>query len=106
MDLELNIERRTHANSDTLTCIVNVDQSNPLVYDFYNFPAHFYQQTFESHGSEDLIGSIKSALKSSHIDVEETKRGLDHGVWGMSCVVSFVQTLPCRLRIVVSFLQS
>lgn len=63
---------------------VNSDSSNPLIYDFYGFPKHYYSQTFVSYGDDVLLGKIRGALKSGGIAFEEEKRGLDHGVWGMS----------------------
>lgn len=61
---------------------VNVDSSNPLIYDFYGFPKHYYEQTFKSAGSQQLVSDIKAALTESKVAVTEEKRGLDHGVWG------------------------
>jgi aromatic ring-opening dioxygenase catalytic subunit (LigB family) len=62
--------------------IVNVDSSNPLIYDFYGFPKHYYEQTFKSKGSQELVNDIKAALAERKLSVTEEKRGLDHGVWG------------------------
>jgi 4,5-DOPA dioxygenase extradiol len=61
---------------------VNTDKTNPLIYDFYNFPKHFYEQTFESHGDEGIVGDVKAALEGSGVGVTEEMRGLDHGIWG------------------------
>jgi aromatic ring-opening dioxygenase catalytic subunit (LigB family) len=67
-------------NSDGV--IVNEDASNPLVYDFYGFPAEYYQQKFESKGDPAMLSAVKTALKDSGVSVSTAKRGLDHGVWG------------------------
>ena len=64
--------------------IVNNDSSNPLIYDFYGFPPHYYQETFKSRGDLDLLMGTMEALKKGGVEVEETPRGLDHGVWGRS----------------------
>lgn len=61
-----------------------MDSTNPLIYDFYGFPKHYYEQTFLSHGSEELVGDIKAALGNAGVGVTEEKRGPDHGVWGTS----------------------
>jgi 4,5-DOPA dioxygenase extradiol len=61
--------------------IVNTDLKNPLVYDFYNFPKVYYEQTFESHGESVMIEDIKAALGNVGISVKGAERGPDHGVW-------------------------
>jgi 4,5-DOPA dioxygenase extradiol len=53
-----------------------------LVYDFYNFPKQYYEQTFTSHGDPKMVVDIQEALKEAGVEVEPVKRGLDHGVWG------------------------
>ncbi|KAK4684479.1 4,5-DOPA dioxygenase extradiol, partial [Tremellales sp. Uapishka_1] len=60
---------------------VNTDTSNPLVYDFYGFPAKFYKETFESRGDKKLLLEVGKALRESGVEVKEEKRGLDHGIW-------------------------
>ena len=64
---------------------MNSNTGNPLIYDFYGFPKHYYDQTFESAGTPALLDDVKSALIGSEIHVEEENRGLDHGVWGEFC---------------------
>lgn len=59
-----------------------MDNSNPLIYDFYGFPKHYYDQTFTSHGTPQLAAGVVEALESAGLKVEKMKRGLDHGVWG------------------------
>jgi hypothetical protein len=61
---------------------VGVDHSKPLVYDFYNFPKHYYEQKFESSSNPEILGKVRSALKAGSINFTEEKRGFDHGVWG------------------------
>jgi aromatic ring-opening dioxygenase catalytic subunit (LigB family) len=53
-----------------------------LIYDFYGFPKHYYEQTFSSSGNKQQIGDVKAALKAGGVNVTEERRGLDHGVWG------------------------
>lgn len=62
--------------------VVNEDTTNPLVYDFYGFPANYYQQKFESRGNPQMLAAVKDALKAGGLSVSTAKRGLDHGVWG------------------------
>lgn len=61
---------------------VNDDPANPLIYDFYGFPAHYYKETFESHGDPELLQGIKDALSFAGIGWKTEHRGPDHGVWG------------------------
>ncbi|EJT48112.1 hypothetical protein A1Q1_02922 [Trichosporon asahii var. asahii CBS 2479] len=70
-----------HWESNNDQILVNADQSNPLVYDFYGFPPEYYKQTFTSRGSDSMLSDVKTALTSANIDYATTKRGLDHGVW-------------------------
>jgi 4,5-DOPA dioxygenase extradiol len=51
-----------------------------LIYDFYGFPAKFYQIKYPSPGSPWLAERVKQLLSSSKIPfVEQPERGLDHG---------------------------
>lgn len=70
--------------------LVNEDSSNPLVYDFYGFPAEYYQQKFVSKGDPEMLSAVKSALKGAGVGVSTEKRGLDHGVWGELATVVVV----------------
>jgi hypothetical protein len=74
--------------SHTLSCVldsfypVNADTSNPLIYDFYNFPRHYYAETFKSAFSPSLPDLVSSALTTSSIPNRTVpSRGLDHGLW-------------------------
>lgn len=60
---------------------VNTDTSNPLIYDFYNFPKHYYQQTFRSTFSPENVEDVSAVLGKAGFKVKEEKRGLDHGLW-------------------------
>jgi aromatic ring-opening dioxygenase catalytic subunit (LigB family) len=70
------------AAADTDGHVVNTDSSNPLIYDFYNFPSHYYEQTFGSHGDPAIVEDVKKALGAAGVGIKGVKRGLDHGVWG------------------------
>ncbi|ODN73280.1 hypothetical protein L202_07831 [Cryptococcus amylolentus CBS 6039] len=61
--------------------VVNSNSSNPLIYDFYNFPKHFYQLKFASKAEPELQEKVVGALKEGGIPVSRADRGLDHGVW-------------------------
>ena len=78
---------------------MNVDESNPLVYDFYGFPKHYYEERFSSQGSSDLLSAVQQALRSDGVGFKTEKRGLDHGVWGeCSGSVGSCLTSPVPLK--------
>ena len=66
-----------------------MDATNPLIYDFYGFPKHYYEQTFVSHGTRQAVEDIEAALSETGVGVTQEKRGLDHGVWGELCYLSY-----------------
>ena len=53
----------------------------PLVYDFYGFPQHYYELTYDSPGAPDLAASVHALMPSSEPVVDRPSRGLDHGAW-------------------------
>ncbi|SPO49122.1 uncharacterized protein PSANT_07069 [Moesziomyces antarcticus] len=60
---------------------VNVDERNPLVYDFYGFPDHFYKQKVESSNPSNVSALVLEHLRQSGVQALPVKRGIDHGVW-------------------------
>ncbi|PVH18647.1 hypothetical protein CXQ85_000929 [Candidozyma haemuli] len=54
---------------------------NSLVYDFYNFPKHMYQEWFRSLNSAFLAEEIRHKLQENDFHASLTERGIDHGVW-------------------------
>jgi len=68
-----------HANSKSQQ--VNTSEKTDLIYDFYNFPKHFYQVKFENRGSKEVAEKILKLLDQAGIQAHSTKRGLDHGAW-------------------------
>ena len=52
----------------------------PLVYDYYNFPPHFYEVTYPAPNAPDLAERVKELL-GDQLQIEESDRGLDHGVF-------------------------
>ncbi|SPO24182.1 uncharacterized protein UTRI_03450 [Ustilago trichophora] len=60
---------------------VNVDEKNPLVYDFYGFPDHFYKQKVVSSNPSNISALVLDHLRSSGVPAHPVKRGIDHGVW-------------------------
>ena len=53
----------------------------PLVYDFYGFPEHYYQLTYDAPGAPELAARVKGLMPASEPVVERPARGLDHGAW-------------------------
>ncbi|RPA82992.1 LigB-domain-containing protein [Ascobolus immersus RN42] len=63
---------------------VNVEEKEqPLIYDFYNFPAHYYKEKYPHRGSKQVSSRVLDLLKENNISATGTKRGLDHGVWAV-----------------------
>jgi 4,5-DOPA dioxygenase extradiol len=53
----------------------------PLVYDFYGFPARYYQQQYAAPGAPDLAARIRKVLGPDEPVVDDPARGLDHGAY-------------------------
>jgi 4,5-DOPA dioxygenase extradiol len=51
-----------------------------LVYDFYGFPAEFYQTQYPAPGAPALAARVRALLGPGQT-VDEPKRGLDHGAY-------------------------
>ena len=60
---------------------VNTAVHEPLIYDFYGFPSHYYKETFQHQGSSEVAQRVLGLLKEAGIKAEGVERGLDHGVW-------------------------
>ncbi|SCU81225.1 LAMI_0B05270g1_1 [Lachancea mirantina] len=56
---------------------------NSLIYDFYNFPARYYQEQFHSRCDVDVANKIVERINRSESDLNarSVSRGLDHGAW-------------------------
>lgn len=63
------------------TILVNTGEAVPLIYDFYNFPAHYYKEDYPHRGSKELAGRVMELLGEAGIRAEGVERGLDHGIW-------------------------
>lgn len=60
---------------------INVAENPDLIYDFYNFPPHYYEYKYPNKGSPEVAEKVIQKLTSASIEVERVDRGLDHGVW-------------------------
>jgi 4,5-DOPA dioxygenase extradiol len=52
----------------------------PLVYDFYGFPAKYYEVTYPAPGAPDLAARVEQLLGAEG-PVARSERGLDHGAY-------------------------
>jgi 4,5-DOPA dioxygenase extradiol len=53
----------------------------PLVYDFYGFPQHYYELTYDAPGAPELAATVKALMPSTEPVLDRPTRGLDHGAW-------------------------
>lgn len=60
---------------------INVAEKTDLIYDFYNFPPHYYEFDYPNKGSPEIAEKVIEKLADANIKVEQVRRGLDHGVW-------------------------
>jgi 4,5-DOPA dioxygenase extradiol len=59
---------------------IGATRPTPLVYDFYNFPAKYYQVTYPAPPAPELAARVRQLLAGAPI-AEEPGRGLDHGAY-------------------------
>lgn len=54
----------------------------PMLYDYYNFPAHTYEVVYPAAGQPELAQHIQQLLKDAGIDAAlDAERGFDHGAF-------------------------
>ena len=63
------------------TIEINFSEEEPLLYDYYGFPRHFYTEKFPNKGSVEVAQRVIDVLGEHGIRTEKTERGLDHGVF-------------------------
>lgn len=57
-------------------------QPVPLVYDFYGFPAKYYETLYPCPGASGLANRVRELLGQQHIAfADDNLRGLDHGAY-------------------------
>ncbi|KAK3393042.1 putative ferrous iron binding protein [Podospora didyma] len=79
---------------------LNNAESTDLIYDFYNFPAKYYEAKYPSKGSPQLASRIISLLSNAGIQSSGLKRGLDHGVFSGFNVAFDPETNPLGVPLV------
>ena len=63
------------------TIEVNVSEQEPLLYDFYGFPKHYYMEKFPNRGSKEISQRVIDVLGEAGIKTQSEERGLDHGAF-------------------------
>ena len=76
------------------TIEVNTAETEPLIYDFYGFPKHYYMEKFKHKGSPEIAGTVVKTLNDAGIKTQAVERGLDHGVWAVFKVAFNEETNP------------
>jgi 4,5-DOPA dioxygenase extradiol len=79
---------------------VNTATSMGLIYDFYGFPAHFYEHKYPNTGSPELAQHILETFEKNGIKAEGVRRGLDHGVFAPFTVAFNPEKNPLNVPLV------
>ncbi|KAI9310278.1 aromatic ring-opening dioxygenase LigB subunit [Dichotomocladium elegans] len=60
---------------------VDTSEKPELIYDFYNFPSHYYKETWDHQGSPLVAEKVLGLLNKAGIKATGKRYGNDHGVW-------------------------
>jgi 4,5-DOPA dioxygenase extradiol len=60
---------------------IGATRTVPLIYDFYGFPQHYYEQQYAAPGAPELAGRIRKTLRATQPVADDPERGLDHGAY-------------------------
>lgn len=60
---------------------IGATRTVPLIYDFFGFPEHHYQQQYPAPGAPELARRVRELFGASHPVAEDAERGLDHGAY-------------------------
>lgn len=69
------------AHWQTAPIALSATRKVPLVYDFYGFPQHYYDLTYDAPGAPELAARVKGLMPFHEPVLERESRGLDHGAW-------------------------
>ncbi|KAL4927560.1 DODA-type extradiol aromatic ring-opening family dioxygenase [Aspergillus undulatus] len=86
------------AGRDTVQ--VNTAEITELIYDFYGFPSHYYEEKYPNVGSKEIANKVLDSFKQAGIKAEGVKRGLDHGVWASFKCAFEPDTNPLNVPVV------
>ncbi|KAH8675383.1 putative aromatic ring-opening dioxygenase LigB subunit [Xylariales sp. PMI_506] len=89
-----------HWQSEPNKIQINAAAETDLIYDFYNFPPHYYEYDYPNKGSPEVAEKVVQKLSAAGIEVEKVKRGLDHGVWAGFMVAFDPKKNPLNVPIV------
>ncbi|KAJ9652299.1 hypothetical protein H2198_008433 [Neophaeococcomyces mojaviensis] len=82
------------------TIEINTSEQEPLLYDFYGFPKHYYKEKYPNKGSPALARRVMELLSEAGIQAVPTERGLDHGVFVPFKVMFSPEKNPVNVPIV------
>ena len=60
---------------------IGATRTVPLIYDFFGFEPHHYQQKYAAPGAPDLAERVRKTLKTMQPLADDPERGLDHGAY-------------------------
>lgn len=84
------------AHWDTTEIKVNTQAQPHLLYDYYGFPEQAYNIKYPVSGAPQLAKELLSGLQGLGVPViEETERGLDHGVFVPLAIMYPEADIPC-----------
>jgi 4,5-DOPA dioxygenase extradiol len=70
------------AHWDSRPLTIGATETVPLVYDFYNFPARYYETQYPAPGAPALADRLRGLLRGAGLGYAEAPaRGLDHGAY-------------------------
>lgn len=69
------------AHWQTAPLALSATRPVPLVYDFYGFPRHYYEMTYDAPGAPELAAQVTGLMPSNEPVLNRETRGLDHGAW-------------------------
>ncbi len=69
------------AHWQTAPLALSATRKVPLVYDFYGFPQHYYDMTYDAPGAPELAAKVKGLMPANEPVMDRESRGLDHGAW-------------------------
>ncbi|HUS04730.1 MAG TPA: class III extradiol ring-cleavage dioxygenase [Bryobacteraceae bacterium] len=60
---------------------IGATRTVPLIYDFYGFPARYYDVKYPAPGAPQLAARVRAILGETQDVMDEPQRGLDHGAY-------------------------
>ena len=70
------------AHWEDVPLTIGATSTVPLTYDFYGFPAHYYQVTYKAPGAPQLAAEVRRLIASTGAPTHDAPtRGLDHGAY-------------------------